>query len=159
MITAFLKYWKVIVLAAAIVAAFIYHQVTVKQAYNDGVAYQQQLQAKADAIRSDLNLANKERIENDAKNKIAAAQAAASKSDTATRSLQQQLAKIKQLAERNTGAVSSGGTAWDAVVVLTDLLGRCSERYSRMAALTDATHAAGLSCEASYQSLRTNPPK
>ena len=59
MITAFLKYWKVIVLAATIVAAFIYHQLTVKQAYNDGVAYQQQLQVKADAIRSDLNLANK----------------------------------------------------------------------------------------------------
>lgn len=44
--TAFLKYWKVIVIAVALVAAFIYHAIALERAYDKGVAYQQNLQTK-----------------------------------------------------------------------------------------------------------------
>lgn len=52
--TAFLKYWKVIVIAVALVAAFIYHAIALERAYDKGIAYQQNLQSKADALRADL---------------------------------------------------------------------------------------------------------
>lgn len=150
-----LRYWKVIALAAVLTAAFFYHSHKVSQAYTDGIAYQKNEQAKADKLRSEELQAEKERIEKDAKDKIKAAEAAAAKSASSRDGLRQELDRIKRIAESNTGLVSPGSTARDAVILLADMLGQCSERYQRMAEFADKAHGQGQRCETSYNSLRT----
>lgn len=146
-----LKHWLAI---GAVVALVVAGQLALTKAYNEGVEFQKGIQAQADVLLADLRNAEKERIEDNAKKRIAGADAARDRAVAARAGLQQQLAAIKQYAEEHSGIVTPGGTARDAVVLLADMLGQCAARYQQMAGFADKAHNAGLTCQAQYQSLK-----
>lgn len=82
---------------------------------------------------------------------------------TATGSLREQLAKIRDAASAAASAADpaatfAGKTAAETVSVLTDLLGRCSERRAELARYADDARQAGELCERSYDALTVTGP-
>lgn len=146
-----LKHWLMIGAIAALVVA---GNVALTKAYNDGVEFQKTLQSRADLLFTDLRNAEKERIESEAQKRVAGANADRDRAVTANTGLQRQLAEIKRIAQEHSGTIGAGGSARDAVVLLAQLLGECSDRYNQMAGFADAAHNAGRTCQAQYNSLR-----
>lgn len=150
------RYWVYI---GVVLAAFFAANWALDQAYDHGVNDTKAIQAKADDLRLDLNNAEKERIENEARKNIALADAAADHARAAADVLRGQLNEIKRIASNASGTFAAGTTARDAVVLLADLLRQCGERYTRMAEFADAAHNAGRTCETSYDSLKKESPR
>ena len=59
----------------------------------------------------------------------------------------------------NSGVAAAGPTASDALDLLADLFGRADEAAGELAEFADAAHAAGLTCQRSYDALtKPNQP-
>lgn len=151
-----LRHWIYIGVVVALVAGANW---ALTQAYNNGVADQVALQEKIDALRLDINNAEKTRIEQKALFDVAAADAAADRANTANNGLQRELDTIKRIAADAAGPLAAGTSARNAVILLADLLGQCGERYKRMAVFADKSHQAGRTCQAQYESLRAESPR
>lgn len=81
----------------------------------------------------------------------------------ATGSLRNELAKIRDTASAaasasDPAATFAGKTAAEAVSVLADLLGQCSERRAELARYADDARSAGELCERSYDALTVTGP-
>lgn len=71
--------------------------------------------------------------------------------------LQQQLAVVRAAyVSSHTDAADERASAGEAVAMLADLLGRCSERRRELARFADEAHSAGQLCERAFDSL--TPP-
>ena len=56
-------------------------------------------------------------------------------------------------ASQHSGAATAGPTTSDALDLFADLLSRADQRAGELAEFADAAHAAGLTCERSYEAL------
>ena len=79
-----LKHWLLI---GAVVALVIFADRMLVKAYDNGVAFQKGIQSQADQLFTDLRNAEKERIEDDAKERIARANADRDRADAANTGL------------------------------------------------------------------------
>lgn len=145
------RYWLAI---AAVAGLFIGGNMMLSKAYDHGVADQKQTQAQVDQFFADLRNAEKEKIEDEARKQVAAAEHAHANAVAANAGLQQQLYHIKQLAQNATGTFTPGVSARNAVVLLADLLRQCGEKYTELAGFADVAHTAGKTCQQQYNSLR-----
>ena len=125
--------------------------------FNAGVNHEKLLQDERNRKERDKNDAEKQRIEKQTAERLARSAADADRARTTANGLQRQLDEIKRIARDTAGPLAPGTSARDAVVLLADLLQQCSDRYTRMAVFADTTHAAGIACEQSYDSLKKNP--
>ncbi len=140
-----------LVLAALLTAGGIY---ALNQAYDRGVSDTLARQAQDQQDENNRRQAEKERIETNAKKDLENAKADADRARDAANSLRGELARVKRLAENRSGVVAAGGSAYDAVILLADLLDQCSNKYSEMAEFADSAHGNGKRCAAQYNSLR-----
>ena len=87
-------------------------------------------------------------------------QAAARRAAVADNSLRGALARAAsraRAASADTAATEEREAALAAVPVLTELLGRCSERRLELARFADDARVAGQTCERAYDALTTEP--
>jgi len=94
---------------------------------------------------------NKEASDAREKNKAATVDAATA--DAAGDRLHVEAGKFAATACRDPGVAQRGASATSAAMVLSDLLQRADKRAGELAAAYDRARIAGLTCEASYNSL------
>lgn len=140
-----------LVLVAVLTAAGWY---ALDAAYDRGVADTLATQAQDQQEENNRRQAEKERIETDAKKDLEVAKADADRARASADSLREQLARVKRLAENRSGAFADSGSAYNAVLLLADLLDQCSGKYREMAEFADTAHGNGKRCAAQYNSLR-----
>ncbi|WP_246475015.1 DUF2514 family protein [Diaphorobacter ruginosibacter] len=91
----------------------------------------------------------------DGKAHIDAARRDAGTARAASHRLRDELARYRAAARAasNPGSAATGPPAADALDLLADLLSRADARAAELAEFADAAHAAGLTCQRSYDAL------
>lgn len=147
-----------VIVALCIWAAVVLYNHNINKAhdegYDAGIAYQKGQQAQVDQEEKDRRDADKRSIERQYSTELEAARAAMRFSDATAGRLQQELNRIKQLAESYTGPQSSGTSTRTIVSMLADMLDESNRAYRTTAAEADDYYRAGRACEASYDSLK-----
>ena len=147
-----------VIVALCIGAAVVLYNHNINKAhdegYDAGIAYQKGQQAQVDQEEKARRDADKRSIERQYSTELEAARAAMRFSDATAGRLQQELNRIKQLAESYTGPQSSGTSTRTIVSMLADMLDESNRAYRTTAAEADDYYRAGRACEASYDSLK-----
>lgn len=150
--------WKAIaaIIGVALLALVIYGKWVNygKERYNSGYLAAVEAQKIKDKEASEQHEQDKKNIEQDAKNRIAAARADASAAAVKSGRLQQQLTTIRKQLVDYSRTESIGNPASNTGVLLADVLSKSVERNRQLAEYADRAREAGLACEAQYNSLR-----
>lgn len=118
------------------------HDAATLKAERDARKIEQNMQVAIETIQAKSNEQEKQ-LQAD----IAAANASAD-------SLRQRLAERTKRAIADTGPAASGETARSTLILYSQLLDRAEERDAEVSGYADAARAAGLNCEALYESAR-----
>lgn len=146
-----------LVIGLCVVAVVSYNsniKTATQTGYDHGVEYQKGIQAEADLIQEEGRQNEKERIEREAADRIAAANADRTAALASAGRLQSQLDRVKRLAEQYTGPQSTGTSATTVIRMLADMLEQSNQSYRDTADEADGYYRAGRTCELSYDSLR-----
>lgn len=99
-----------------------------------------------------------EKVQRDATQALEQERLNAATERAATERVRSELAKLQTRLGRigtSTPATASGASATRAAMVLSDLYGGCQSRLGEVSSAFDRARIAGLACEASYDSLRS----
>lgn len=155
--------WKVVaaIIGVALLALIIYGKWVNygKERYSSGYLAAVEAQKVKDKEVSERHEQDKKNIEQEAQQRIDAARADASVAAVKSGRLQQQLATIRKQLVDYSRTESIGNPASNTGVLLSQLLSESVERNRQLAEYADSAREAGLTCQAQYNSLRTNGAK
>lgn len=119
-----------------------------------GALEQKRKQSDADLLEKERRDLEKEGIEREAQNRIAASQADAALAAASADRLRSELDRIRKLAEAYTGAQPAGKSTSSIIIMLADMLEDSNRSYRLTAKEADNYYDAGLTCQNQYNSLR-----
>ena len=152
------KYWRPLAIIIIVAACALWVRGEVieygDQRYAEGKAQAIAEQKAADEQEEQRRNAELQKIQADAQQRIDAARRDAVDAESSAKRMRGELDRIRQLASKYTGTESSGKTAREVVIVLTQLLDESNNAYRRTAEEADRYYNAGLTCQKQYDSLR-----
>lgn len=158
MINLIREYWRplAIIIIVALCALWVRSEIIDygDQRYDAGYAKAIAEQKEADKREEQRRDAEKQKIQADAQQRVDVARRDAVDAESSANRLRGELDRIRQLASKYTGTQSSGKTAREVVIVLTQLLDESNDAYRRTAEEADRYYNAGLTCQRQYDSLR-----
>lgn len=151
------RYWRplAIIIIVAVCALWARSEIIDygDQRYDAGYAKAFAKQKEADKREEQRRDAEKQKIQADAQQRIDVARRDAVDAESSAKRMRGELDRIRQLASKYTGTESSGKTAREVVIMLTQLLDESNNAYRRTAEEADRYYNAGLTCETQYDSL------
>ena len=157
MINLIREYWRplAIIIIVAFCALWVRSEIIDygDQRYDAGYAKAIAEQKEADKQEEQRRDAEKQKIQDDAQQRIDVARRDAVDAESSAKRLRGELDRIRQLASQYTGTQSPGKTTREVVVMLTQLLDESNDAYRRTAEEADRYYNAGLTCERQYDSL------
>lgn len=157
MMAVLVKYWRPMAIIVIVVICALWAASEVssygEQRYSDGYTKAVTEQKAADEQEEKRRNAELQKIQADAQQRIDAARNDAVNAAAKSGRLQQQLANIRKQLVGYSTTESIGNPAASTGVLLGDVLSESVERNRQLADYADRARAAGLTCEAQYESL------